>query len=87
MSNFSTEEEKEQITFDNLQILDLIESDSIFEEAVCAINIYTPQSKIITIKMNQSNVSITKSKNDKSQKNKENAEEINEMKYKLHTCL
>ena len=50
MSNFSTEEEKEQITFDNLQILDLIESGSIIEEAVCTINIYTPQSKIITNK-------------------------------------
>ena len=87
MSNFSTEEEKEQITFDNLQILDLIESGSIIEEAVCTINIYTPQSKIITIKMNQSNVSSTKSKNDKSQKNKENAEEINEMKYNIFLAL
>ena len=86
MSNFSTEEEKEQITFDNLQILDLIESDSIFEEAVCAINIYTPQSKIITIKMSQTNAS-RKSKKEKTQKNKEKAEEINEMKYNIFLAL
>ena len=86
MSNFSTEEEKEQITFDNLQILDLIESDSIFEEAVCAINIYTPQSKIITIKMSQTNAS-RKSKDEKTQKNKEKAEEINEMKYNIFLAL
>ena len=86
MSNFPTEEEKEQITFDNLQILDLIESDSIFEEAVCAINIYTPQSKIITIKMSQTNAS-RKSKKEKTQKKKEKAEEINEMKYNIFLAL
>ena len=94
MSILSIDEEKEQITFDNLQILDLIESGSIIKEAVCAINIYSPQKKIITIKMSQFNNSSRnsiqishKSKTEKSQKNKQNAEEINEIKYNIFLAL
>ena len=89
MSDFSDEEEKELINFENLEILDLFEHYSEIYAAEC-IDINSGKIKNILIKMNESKKNFDDKSNStysKNQNSNPNKEEISELKYSLYLGL
>ena len=83
MSIASSLELQEEISFENLDILELIESGSVIKEALCSFNLNNNEKKIISIKMSTANEKIEYKKLLVKRIENELREEISEIKYNL----
>ena len=83
MSIASSLEVQEEISFENLDILELIESGSVIKEALCSFNLNNNEKKIISIKMSTANEKIEYKKLLVKRIENELREEISEIKYNL----
>ena len=85
MSDISLEEEKEEIIFNYLNIIDMYESESELDDAMCEYNINNNKKKF-SIKIKNNKIS-EESKSQKSKKEIKIPEEIHEVKYNLFLAL
>ena len=83
MSIASSLELQEEISFENLDILELIESGSVIKEALCSFNLNNNEKKIISIKINTVEEKIEYRKLLLKRIENELIEEISEIKYNI----